>query len=198
MRPLILVIFALLFSVKGYSQFEKEHSVALGFGVPNIPRIFFDQFEFNNNYSVVGSGPFHFKYQNKVSKRFSYGLNINRSAFQISYVDNVLDPVRGVVLPNQVKIRVRNTAFNLRGNIHFLSSKTHDLYFGIGIGYRHGTYKISSQSENYPLKITLPNFIKLGLEGTLGYRYKITNHFGLYSELGLAKSVLQFGGFYKF
>lgn len=198
MRHLILVISLLLFSVKGYSQFEKEHSVALGFGAPNIPRIVFDQFEYKNKYSVVGSGPFHFKYQNKVEKWFSYGLNINRVAFQISFVDNVLDTVRGVVLPNQVNIRVRNTAFNLRGNFHFLSSETHDLYFGIGIGYRHGKYKISSQYENYPLNITLPNFIKLGLEGTLGYRYNFTEHLGLYSELGLAKSVLQIGGFYKF
>ena len=65
-------------------------------------------------------------------------------------------------------------------------------YWGMGMGYRSGSWKVTSTATNYESP-SLPDFIPFGFETTFGFRYLFTANIGAYAEAGLAKSFLQLG-----
>jgi len=123
-------------------------------------------------------------------------VNINHMSYHVSYTDDILDTVNGVILPNNIDIRSNNTAVNLRGNLHFINPEKNDkldIYMGIGFGLRFGKFNVSSQYAEFTPSVKLPNLSKIGFETTLGARYFLTDNIGVYAEFGPAKSLIQGG-----
>jgi hypothetical protein len=176
-----------------------QNTVSIGAGFPNLPKFFFSYLNTEKNYSAMGTGPFHLKYENRVKPWLGVGLSINHMTYSISYSQDVLDTNLGRVYPNKINISSNNTAFNARANIHFLNpEKKNDLYLGLGIGIRTGKLIIDSEFKAYQPKLDLPSLSRLGMEMTLGYRHFFDDNLGIYAELGLAKSIFQFGFAGKF
>ncbi len=176
-----------------------QNTVSIGAGFPNLPKFFFTYLNTEKNYSATGTGPFHLKYENRVKPWLGVGLSINHMTYSISYSQDVLDTNLGRVYPNKINISSNNTAFNARANIHFLNpEKKNDLYLGLGIGIRTGKLIIDSEFKAYQPKLDLPSLSRLGMEMTLGYRHFFDDNLGIYAELGLAKSIFQFGFAGKF
>lgn len=192
-----LILLCILPQLLFADEVKYRHTVSLGAGVPNMTVSLFNIFNnYNNNFSAKGTGPFHIKYENRFHPHMSVGLNINTASYDIRYVDDVLDTNKGKIVPNNVRIKGRNTAFNVRYNIHFLNPKNFsnfDCYFGIGMGIRVGKPVLSSEYQYYTPSIKLPNFSVIGFETTIGMRYFFTDHIGLYTEIGVAKSIAQLG-----
>lgn len=173
-----------------------QNTVSVGAGFPNLPKFFFNYLNTEKNFKATGTGPFHLKYENLVKPWLGLGLSINHMTYSVSYSQDVLDTNLGRVYPNKINISSNNTAFNLRANIHFLNSektKKNDLYWGMGIGFRTGKLIIDSEYKDYQPKLDLPSLSRLGFEASLGYRHFFDENLGLYAELGLAKSIFQFG-----
>ena len=85
----------------------------------------------------------------------------------------------GVILsPNGANLNFNNSAGSL---------------WGMGIGFRTGKLIIDSEYKAYQPKLDLPSLSRLGFEASLGYRHFFDENLGLYAELGLAKSIFQFG-----
>jgi hypothetical protein len=176
-----------------------QNTVSIGAGFPNLPKFYFSYLNTEKNYSAMGTGPFHLKYENRVKPWLGLGLSINHMTYSISYSQDVLDTNLGRVYPNKINISSNNTAFNARANIHFLNpEKKNDLYLGLGIGIRTGKLIIDSEFKAYQPKLDLPSLSRLGMEMTLGYRHFFDDNLGIYAELGLAKSIFQFGFAGKF
>lgn len=77
-----------------------------------------------------------------------------------------------------------------RLNFHFSTTETIDPYFGIGAGYKQATWKFAYTDPNYTGE-NIPGFTSFGFETTIGLRYYLMPGFGMYAELGIAKSVIQ-------
>ncbi len=173
-----------------------KNYVSIGAGFPNLPRYFFNTFSTMDKFKSTGTGPYHLKYENRIKTWLGIGASINHMTYTVTYTEKVSDTVQGIIVPNNVKISSNNTALNFRANIHFINPEKYeklDVYFGIGLGYRFGKLRISSDYEQYTPSIKLPNVSKIGFETTLGMRYFIDNWIGFYLELGPAKSIVQAG-----
>ena len=99
------------------------------------------------------------------------------------------------------EVTLKHTSFSIivRGNFHYFPSNERlDVYSGIGVGYRSGSYQWSeSANGKYPID-NLKNRTPLAVDVTSGIRYFITPQIGAYLELGLAKSFAQAGFTVKF
>lgn len=178
-----------------FAQVGQNH-ISVGAGFPNLPKFFFNYLSTEKNYKALGTGPFHLKYENRVKSWLGLGLSINHMTYSISYTQDVLDTNLGRIYPNKINISSNNTAFNIRANIHFLNpekQERNDFYWGIGIGFRTGQLIIDSEYKAYTPKLDLPSLSRLGFESSIGYRHFFDDNLGIYAELGLAKSIFQFG-----
>ncbi len=182
----------IVFSLKLNGQYN--HAISAGVGFPNLSRLSNQLFKNDNGYTSKGSGPFHFKYEYYIKPRITVGLNINYNYFEASYFATASDGNK--IVPNKITIKNRSTAFNIRANFFILNPETHtkwQLYTGIGFGYKHGKLNLIAEYPEYKPTITLPRINRFGAECTLGARYFIVKNIGIYTELGLAKSIIQAG-----
>ena len=185
--------FLLICSLGNLNAQIGQNTVSVGAGFPNLPRFFFNYLKTEKNFQATGTGPFHLKYENRVKPWLGIGLSINHMTYSISYSQDVLDTNLGRIYPNKINISSNNTAFNFRGNLHFLNNDHNDLYWGLGLGFRVGKINIDSEYPTFQPKLNLPSLSYLGFETSLGYRHFFDDNLGLYAEIGLAKSIVQFG-----
>ncbi len=191
----------LLVSSNIYAETDEplKWNVSAGFGVPNLSRysklvgLPSDPKSFQRS----GKGPFYLKAEYKPEWWFGIGLNINHMSYKVTYIDDNYTNSNGMKVPNKVTVNNVNTAFNMRANLHVFNPKHYgtkaDVYWGIGIGYKVGKLKVSSEYSEATPTITLPNLLKIGFETTFGMKYYFTDHIGAFGEIGLAKSIFQFG-----
>jgi hypothetical protein len=182
---------------------EKTHNVSLGFGFPNFPRFFFNQFDSKNRFESSGSGPFHLKYEYRLNRWVGLGTSVNYIQYKITWVDDVFDTLLGRMKPNNISIENRSVAVNSRVNVHLINPENHpeyDIYWGFGIGYQFGGgVRVRSDFPEYALNIKLPRISRLGLESSIGFRRQIWGEkLKIYSEIGLTKSLMQLGLNYQF
>lgn len=189
------LMFLMLCSNSLWAQHNK-HTISVGIGFPNLPRFYFNQFDYKTSFTSSGTGPYHIKYENKINPRIGLGASINYMAYQVSYNELIFDTTFGTIANNKTTIKSNNLAINARVNYHLLDPSKQPktaLYIGVGLGYRMGRFTVESDYPSNTLSITLPNLYRLGLESTIGWRQKIYKESSFYLEIGPAKSVIQAG-----
>lgn len=175
-----------------------RYKISLGYGVPNVAQYsaFVKSYESQPGYESKGTGPFHFKFEYRYNRRFGFGLNVNYMGYRIQYLGTAFDPKLGTV-PNEITINSNSAAFNIRTNYYFndpnKQRKKSEFYIGFGIGYNLSDFNVTSQYEEYTPVVIFNDLYQLGLELTGGYRYNFNRYLAVYSEIGYAKSILQFG-----
>lgn len=194
----IILICLLFVSNLVKSQDYLRNNVSIGYGFPNLSLIGFNSINFftdKKDFMSKGTGPLHLKYENRINKYIGLGVNMNYVSYHVSYIEEQFDTIQGIPAPNKIDINYWNLATNLRANFYFFSPEERpiDLYLGFGIGFRYGKFKLTASNEQFAPSIGLPNLSYLGLESTLGCRYFPSENIGIYSELGLAKSIFQIG-----
>jgi len=192
---LLAFLLLILCSNSLWAQHSK-HTISVGIGFPNLPRFYFNQFDYKTSFSSTGTGPYHLKYENKIIPRIGLGASINYMAYQVSYNEIIFDTSFGTIANNKTNIKSNNLAINARVNYHLLDPSKHPktaLYIGVGLGYRMGRFTVESDFPSNTLSITLPNLYRLGLEHTIGWRQKIYKESSFYLEIGPAKSIIQAG-----
>lgn len=157
-----------------------------GLGFPNISKVIFSVYSTYLGYSISGIGPFHAKAEYFFADNMGLGLAVNYVATSGAWIisDGTDD--------YHESLDFTSMAFNIRFNWHFYQDIGFDCYLGAGLGYKYSNYKF--QTEHPFGKYTgSQNAFPAGAELTIGGRYFINDYIGIYTELGIAKSIIQGG-----
>ena len=175
---LILGAITLMPAITKAQAFEEGKSqISLGYGLVNSTQAFVFAYGELENSSL---GPIFLKYEYGVSEKVGFGLNVAYATASASY-DNIF-------LDELTSLDWWGASFNARVNRHFGSSDKFDPYIGFGMGYKIANWSYSNDDDN-DIKALIP----LGFEATFGARYMFTPNIGLFSEVGLAKGIIQAG-----
>jgi opacity protein-like surface antigen len=177
---------------------EGEKHLSLGYGLATWTGAILDAYEGYGDYSHSATGPIHIKFEYGVSEKMGVGLNLAYVVHKMKYNYDDFDTNGNPVVYTETTDYTTWSAL-MRLNWHFGDIDHFDPYWGIGVGYRSGKWKVTSNDptgETSGTEVDEP--IPFGFESTIGARYHFTDNFGAYMEVGLAKSVLQVGATMRF
>ena len=168
---------------------DGKNIIALGFGFPATTTIqnTFDNYKSYIDYNFKNYGTVVLKYEHGLQKYFGLGLNFDYSAASVSYKYDNSNALR-----YQVNIKSKVLGSYLRLNGHFPIGNKLDIYGGVGLGY---LYEIDNYDDNNPNTTTShkTSVLNFDYQLTLGVRYMLKDHFGLFAEGGHATTNAQLG-----
>lgn len=169
-----------------YAKLEKNLTKRTGLGIS----IAYDQFSFSANADTY------------FEKSTTNGDQQFTGSFQAIPHDgtNNSDTVKAV----RESYSYNSLSIGLRWNFYFLNKEKYQLYAGIGLGYKKGTTTFKTDIQQYfpdaPTNVSrLPNGLyslydlPLAAEITVGFRSYFYKNLGFYTEVGIAKSIIQGG-----
>ncbi len=173
-----------LFGEGGKSFEQGKFVISAGYGFPNLGKAVLTALVSDSavNLKVTGMGPVHFRAEYALSDGVGFGVSVNYISCGVSFTE----------LPYTYNFTRSSLSILARINFHFGTTENLDPYFGVGAGYRQATWKFTSSDPAYGGE-SVPGFTPFGFETTIGVRYYFTPGFGMYTELGIAKSVIQAG-----
>lgn len=143
-------------------------------------------YQFSHNDRISSSSPvLNFKYEYGANEEFGFGVNVATYEAAMNYT--TYDEYTKEYQDDYYT----TSSFLFRINYHPVVNEKTDFYFGAGIGYRYAQY---NEYRNNDVGAIFP----IGFELTAGFRYYPIKHIGLFTEVGLAKSLIQAGVVVKF
>lgn len=184
---------------------EQGNSIfSLGYGFPNLGKSIYKALNTNNDFKVKGIGPLHLKYEYMLSDNIGIGASINFVNFGATYTETTSGDSMDInenwihwTQTTKYTLATKNYSALFRFNYHFVSTDNLDVYFGIGAGLRGGKTTYTSVPKDPDFTFDTKIAIPVGMETSLGMRYFFTENIGVYTEIGLGKSLIQFGGCFK-
>jgi hypothetical protein len=155
----------------------------------------YGEFTLNKNRNVFFKAEKMLTYRSGLAINYAQaGVDVNASLKTDSFFNTELQKL----VPTEVTIKYRTQSVNLRYNLHFAPSEKFDPYIGISMGIRFNSI---DGSVNNPVKgfsdfdLTIPflGFTTPGGDLTLGCAGKIAGGLGYYTEIGIAKALIQGG-----
>ena len=168
----------------GNSFAQGKIVISAGYGGPNLGKAVVNAIisDSATNVKATGMGPIHFKVEYGLSDGVGFGLSVNYMSFGVKFTE----------LPYDYTFSRSSLSLLARINFHFGTTEQLDPYFGVGAGYRQATWKFESTDPTYTGE-SIAGFSPFGFETTIGLRYYFTEGFGIYTEMGIAKSIIQGG-----
>ena len=138
-------------------------------------------------------GPIYAKIEFPVTLKSSISFCFAYIDISANWSENIQK--MGSTVTNDVTVKMVSKSAILRYNWHFMKDERFDSYFGIGLGYRFGEITYQQSNSNFWNGVArLDGPISTpGFESTFGFRYFLTHSIGIYSEVGIAKSIFQIG-----
>lgn len=174
-------------SLKAQSFTEPGNMISFGYGYPDAGKRSLNILQDFPGLKRYGMGPFHLKFEKVKDNAWGFGAGLNISRFGAEWNDS------------GYKASLEAVAFSLlfRANKYHHISEKLQLYSGFGIGYR-GRFTTFSTTRPGGYKseevASLTDFdMPVGFELTLGLRYAVHPKVAVYTEAGLAKSMIQGG-----
>jgi opacity protein-like surface antigen len=176
---------------------EGANYVNVGYGFGTFLGNLSNTFDEYTDVKYTGLGPIYAKYERGITDRIGLGFNFayatNEWDYNFGYTDE-----NGNARSYTESTKRSTWSALARFNFHFGSSDKFDPYIGVGLGYRSANWKYETTDPNGGSGVELKTLMPFGSELTLGARYLFNDNFGLYAEVGAAKSVGQLGLTYKF
>lgn len=180
--------------------------LSFGYGYPNIDKWAFDNYFLynrNNTYKSMGLGPFHFRAEYGLSNKIGIGISLNYNTYGGTWRENYASN-NGLGYIQQGTYNFNKKIYSLTGlirfNYHVFTTKKLDPYFAFGAGFKTIQKSFSSDAPDYVNSYYDNNQNDYGIsdlpaafEAVAGMRYYFTPHIGIYSEIGIAKSLVQAG-----
>ncbi len=186
------------FSAKAQAFEPGKSYVSAGYGIGNFVQAVFKTYENNTNYSFKMMGPLFGKYEYAINEQIGFGVAFSYVSANVTYDYDSWDANNNPVV-YQEKIDWYSYSILMRFNWHFNSMGDRlDPYIGMGVGYRGANWSFTDTNPNSTLDNDVSTLFPLGMEFTAGMRFMITDFLGVYTEVGLAKAVAQFGVVTKF
>ncbi len=178
---------------------------SLGYGKPNLAKTLFKFDEKQilgitrsfDQVSYSGFSPVSFKAEYIIADRVGLGLSYNYVNFKRQASLNSAVLANGKNGVGYVNIYFSSWSILARLNMHLIVTKSTDFYWGIGLGYREQKFWEYSNLPTFNGAHLNYLFFPVSFESGFGLRYFITPHFAVYSEIGIAKALLQGGLVYK-
>jgi opacity protein-like surface antigen len=170
-----------------------------GYGFGNFAKALFKAAEGAPGYQFKSFGPVFVKGEYAASDNVGIGINfayLGMNSQLDYYMPDPNDPVDSI----QYHAEVGLNSYSVLGrvNFHFANGDMIDPYFGLGVGYRGGSWSFSDTDPNGDYTgIDNAKVMPFGFETTLGLRFYVIDMLGIYSEVGLAKGIVQVGLTYK-
>ncbi len=197
LKRLFLICFAVLVSNALMAQAfdDGKNFASAGFGFPATSEISQTLTQYSNqqDYDYKNYGTIVLKYEHGFAKYFGAGINLEYSTANVNYNYTV---TRVFNTDTTYKANENSTTygFYLRLNGHFPIGDKLDLFAGVGLGY---LLTLDNSSDNNPKGPVATNFknqtLNFNGQFTLGARYMIKEHFGLFAEVGSASTNVQVG-----
>jgi opacity protein-like surface antigen len=194
-------VFLVAASHKAEAQsFEKGNVlIGAGYGFGNFLKTGLKIFKPLPGYSFSSLGPIYGKVEYGVSDNIGLGINFAYVTHHAKWTFN--NPTTGN--PYTAHIDRIGYSANARLNYHFANGEKIDPYVGVGMGYRSAIWDIGDDDAQYDPE-DLVTFMannqskaSVGFETTVGVRYYPIPTLGIFGEVGMAKSFLQFGVNYR-
>lgn len=166
-------------------------SLSFGYGVGTFLGALNRNFDVNSDVSYSNMGPVYFKFEHAMDDHVGLGLNVAYATNEWNY--------RYEYDSTSYKGRTTRSTYSVlaRFNYHIGSDEKFDPYVGFGLGYRDAKWTVEDDGPE-DSGVTLKSLMPFGMEITFGFRYFFAPNFGLYAEVGAAKSVAQGGISVKF
>ncbi len=171
--------------------------VSLGYGVGNFTQSLIKAAVSGTDTKYSSFGPAFLKYEYGISDKVGIGVNVAYLSASVSATDNYTDANNKTIYYTD-KVQFNTTSILGRVNFHFGENEKIDPYFGFGMGYRNAKWTYSSSDPNAPQNGNIKNLSPFGMEITFGCRFLLMENLGIYTEVGMAKAVAQFGVCGKF
>ena len=174
--------------------------VSAGYGIGNFVQSVLKTYETYDDFSSKIMGPIFCKYEYAINEQIGFGVTFAYVSANASYRDNsVIVSTNPTTVYYEENIDWNSYSFLMRFNWHFNSMGDRlDPYIGFGLGYRGASWKFTDNDPSYSNNISISSYFPLGMELTAGMRFMFTDFLGIYSEVGFAKAVAQFGIIAKF
>ena len=171
---------------------EGQSAVSLGYGFGTFIGALANTFENQSGYEYSSFGPMYLKYEYGVAENIGIGLNLAyvQYTFEFNYDDY---DINGNPATYREEDKFSSFSGLLRINWHFGDNDKLDPYYGLGVGYRTGSWSVTSNDPDGTYSATYETIIPFGFETTFGVRFLFSDNFGAYLEAGAAKSVVQLG-----
>ena len=176
---------------------EGQNSVSIGYGFGTVVGALASAYKNETGYAFSGTGPIYLKYEHAITDGVGLGLNIAYAKYKFAWAFDTED-ANFQPITYAEGWELTTMSFLARINWHFGDSEKFDPYFGVGLGYRTGSWKWTTTDPSGTQGLSAANVVPFGFETTVGARYLFTDNIGAYAELGIAKSVLQVGLNFKF
>ena len=175
---------------------ENTNTISAGYGFVTLLGTISESFNSYNDLKYSSLGPIYLKFEHAISDKVGMGLNLAYATNKWEYrYDESSTSTNGTTTTNQYTETTDRSTYSIlvRMNFHFGESDKFDPYAGFGVGYRNAKWTEKSTSPNGTSGVELKTSVPFGFEMTIGARYYFAEHFGVYLETGLAKSVVQAG-----
>ncbi len=188
---LVLGSFGLFSGDQATGQAVEEGNIIIdGFaGFPNMNNVFYrntyvNETSLNSLVNIKGLTHVGGRFEYMLSDKVGMGL-------ELSHVRTVLEWTEGTT---QYRLDNPRTRAMIRMNFHFVdSSDKIDGYIGLGAGYKHAKFEITS-TPNDGFNEEIPNFFPVAVRLAGGMRYFFTDNIGFHVELGLLGGGILHGG----
>ncbi len=192
---LVIIVMAANSNASAQAYERGDNVISAGYGIASYTG-FYSRSLSSDGYSDIessGTGPVYLKFSHAMSDKISLGLNFAYEQREFSYKESDDFYVSEYTYYETVE----GFSLNARLDWHFATSEKVDPYFGLGFGFKDSqwSYKSNNPFDDDEME---QDIIPLGFETTLGLRYFVSQNVGLYAEVGVAKSIFQFGVCGKF
>jgi opacity protein-like surface antigen len=180
---------------------DGSNVISLGFGLPPSKRInddfdIYKQKFYDFKLSNYGTGVL--KFEHGLHKYFGLGLNLEYSASRVTYKYSAFD-----LTPDEYEYNgeVRNKIIGgfARFNGHFPVKDKIDIYGGAGLGYLYTINNIQDTNPNESITVNhREKILDFDYQITVGVRFMIKDHIGMFFEVGRATTICQLGLAFKF
>jgi hypothetical protein len=193
MKKGFILVTLTFIALTGFAQstaFEKNKLyISGGYGFGNLGVAVFR--DLGSVLETRAVGPLHFKAEYAVTEKIGLGVYYAYTQAELETIDEKVD-VRINGIPDKLRWNAswRSYSFLLRFNAHFGENEKLDPYLGFGMGFRDWKYSATSNDNQ---KSDASALVNVGFETTFGLRYFPVPRIGMFTELGLSKSLIQFG-----
>ena len=164
-----------------------------------------DSFVFSAITTNTTAPLFYLKYENKLGRRHTLGLNFANSGFTVGGLvrDSFFLNDLGNLTQLNLQLKYVTRSLNVRYNYTFNPDAQVQIYWGLGMGIRTNKISISTNDSKLLNQFAIPGINvasvpTVGFESTLGFKGTIADQLGWYAEMGIAKSIFQGGISYSF
>lgn len=174
-------------SLKGQSFTDPGNIISFGYGYPDAGKRSLNILQDFPGLKRYGVGPLHLKFEKVRDNAWGFGVGLNISRFSAEWNDSGYNA------------RFKSVAYSLlfRANKYHHITEKLQLYSGLGVGYRGRVTSFSTDKpggyKSEEVASLTESDMPVGFELTLGLRYALHPKVAIYTEAGLAKSMIQGG-----